>query len=348
MAKKQPETAKQTKQSLLTKISLAVDVEVYELPKDDVIETIPTPSKWLNSQIGGGFCKGYITLLNGAQSSGKTTFVIQTIVHNQQLNPDFRVLFIDAEHAFNVQYAKSLGVNMEMVDVVRTLDMDDIYQMIYAACCDLDKFSKTDKLKNHYQNNYDMIVVDSIDAMVVEADLQNDSMINGRMGLKAASMSTGLKKSLTALSASKTSVVFINQFRETLSSYGSPVTTPGGNAKEYYAYNRIDLHGSTALKAGEKQIGNEVRVLVYKNKNGSPKDKTIWEMYYGRGFDFNSEVLEYADLTGQIIKRGAWFYLVEQEDDKPKETALANGKPAMLKLLSDNPELVQKIYEYEI
>jgi len=346
MARKQTTEIKpgESKASTLARIKNSLNIDIYELPKDDVIEAIPTPSRWLNDKIGGGFAKGYFTLLNGMQSSGKTTLVLQTIAYNQKINPDFRVLFIDAEHAFKVQYAIKLGVDMSKVDVARTLDMDDIYSTLYASCCDLDKFTLTDKTKNTYFQNYDLIVIDSIDAMMVEADLQNDSMISNRMGLKASGMSNGIKKALTAVNRTKTAVVMINQFRENIGGYGAPTTTPGGTAKEYYAFVRIDMVGTTAIKTGEEQIGNDVKVTVYKNKNGMPKGKTIWKMFYGDGFKFMSEVLTDALTKGAIIKAGSWYkFLDKDENGELTQVSLAQGEIAMLNLLEDNLELIEKI-----
>lgn len=322
------------KSSILDLIRSRVDCEANILPPTDIIEAVKTPSLQINRACKG-FCSGYMTFVNGMESSGKTTFVLQTIAHNQSTNPDFRALFIDAEHAFNWEYAIALGVDPDRTEVIRTERMEEVFEIIRHSCFDMDSYDKGTIIKNKVKKNYDLIVVDSTDALQVPEDINNEDILKNRMGLRAMAFGAGLRKILPWISQSKTAIVFINQFREKLDGYGDPKVVGGGNAQKYYAYVRLDLRAGAKHKEGDTFVGNEVVFEVFKNKAGTPKGKFTIDLFYGSGFNFGAEVFDIAVQKGVVTKSGSWYSY--------EDTKLAQGRAAALEVLSDNPELLEEI-----
>lgn len=320
----------------LQKLQGALNKEFYVVPPDEVLEFIKTPCRFINSQTGG-FGKGFMTFINGMESSGKTTIVLQTIAYNQAIDPEFTALLIDAEHAYNPQYAASLGVDLTRLDVIRTTELSTGFDIIRHSCLDMgEKFDSKNILNNKYMKNYDLILIDSIDALQHDEDINNEDITKERMGLKARAVGSGIRKIITGVSITKTAVVFINQLRENIGDiFGPAFTAPGGNAQKFYAFVRIDMHAGKAIKDGNEVIGNMVNTTIVKNKAGKPKGKKALALHYGKGFSMVTEMLEEAVLTNVVEKKGAFYYY--------NDTKLGQGEMNVINILSDNPELCDEI-----
>ena len=283
------------------------------------VEVIPTGSIGLNAALGvGGYPRGRIIEIYGPESSGKTTLAIHAIAEAQKQGGI--AAFIDAEHAFDRFYAKQLGVNLNELLISQpdngeqALDIAD--QLIRSSAIDI-------------------IVIDSVAALTPKNEIQGE-MGDNKVGLQARLMSQALRKLTASISRTKTTCIFINQLREKIGVlFGNPETTTGGNALKFYASVRLDIRRITAIKDGDRQIGNQVRVKVAKNKLAPPFRKAEFEITFGEGINKEAEICDLATELGIIRKSGSWF---SYGDGK-----LAQGRESVKTLLKDNPELCDEI-----
>ncbi|HEY5282947.1 MAG TPA: recombinase RecA, partial [Polyangia bacterium] len=255
------------------------------------IAVIPTGSVGLDLALGvGGLPRGRVVEIFGPESSGKTTLTLHAIAQAQKAGGV--CAFIDAEHAFDVAYARKLGVRTEDLLVSQP---DHGEQALEIA----DKLVGTGAI--------DLIVVDSVAALVPKAEIEGE-MGDSHMGLQARLMSQALRKLTAATCRNNTCVVFINQLRQKIGVvYGNPETTTGGNALKFYASVRLDIRKTGVVKNGEQAVGNKTRVKVVKNKVAPPFRECEFEITYGTGISAVGEIVDLASEAGLIEKSGAYY-----------------------------------------
>jgi recombination protein RecA len=283
------------------------------------IEVIPTGSITLDMALGiGGLPRGRVIEIFGPESSGKTTLTLHAIA-NAQKNGGIAA-FIDAEHAFDAEYAKKLGVDIDSLLVSQPDTGEQALEI-------MDMLVRSGAL--------DLIVVDSVAALVPRAEIEGE-MGDSHMGLQARLMSQALRKITGALSQSKTTAIFINQLRDKIGVFfGSPETTTGGKALKFYASVRMDIRRIETLKDGQEAVGNRTRVKVVKNKMAPPFKQAEFDILYGVGISREGGLLDLGVDLGIVKKSGAWF---TYEGDQ-----LGQGKENSRQFLIDNPDLANEI-----
>jgi recombination protein RecA len=271
------------------------------------LEVIESGSVALDRALGiGGYPKGRIIEIFGPESSGKTTLTLHAIANVQKRGGI--AAFIDAEHAFDLRYAQSIGVDTSKL-LVSQPDFGE-------QALEIAEF-----LTKHH--SVDLIVIDSVAALVPRAEIDGD-MGDSHMGLHARLMSQALRK-LTAVSAKhNTTFVFINQLRQKIGvTFGNPETTTGGNALKFYSSVRLDVRRIGKVTAGEEVVGNRTRVKVVKNKCAQPFTEAEFDIRWGSGIDAASDLLDLATVAGVIEKNGAHFALNGENFGHGREKARA-------------------------
>jgi len=283
------------------------------------VPIIPTGSLALDLALGiGGIPRGRVVEIYGPESSGKTTLTLSVIKQVQKLGGV--AAFIDAEHAFDSNYAKMVGVNLE--DLL--ISQPDTGEQALEIAETLVR-----------SNAVDLIVIDSVAALTPRAEIEGE-MGDSHMGLQARLMSQALRKLTAAISKSKTCVIFINQIRMKIGvMFGNPETTTGGNALKFYASVRIDLRRVESIKKGEEIVGNRVRAKVVKNKVAPPFRDAIFEIYFNEGISKSGEILDLGVEAGIIQKSGTWLSFEAEK--------LGQGRDAARTFLNENPKILTKI-----
>jgi recombination protein RecA len=283
------------------------------------MEVISTGSIGLDVALGiGGLPRGRVIEIYGPESSGKTTIATHVIAEAQKKGG--MCAFIDAEHAFDSNYAKKLGVD---VDNLLISQPDYGEQALEIA----DRLILSGAL--------DVVVIDSVAALVPKGELEGE-MGDSKMGLHARLMSQALRKLTATISKTNTICIFINQLREKIGvMFGNPETTTGGNALKFYASVRLDIRRMAQIKDGEEAIGNHVKVKVVKNKVAPPFRSAEFDIIFGEGISKMGEVVDMGVELGVVQKSGSWF---SYGADK-----LGQGRDAVRQLLHDNPELAAEI-----
>jgi recombination protein RecA len=279
------------------------------------VNVIPTGSVALDAALGvGGLPRGRVIEVYGPESSGKTTLALHVIANAQKLGG--LAAFIDAEHALDPEYAAKLGVNLDEL-LVSQPDFGEQALEI------------TETLIR--SGSIDVIVVDSVAALVPRAELEGD-MGEAQMGLQARLMSQALRKLAGVISKSNTCLVFINQIREKIGvMFGSPETTTGGRALKFYSSVRIDIRRISSIKQGENIIGNRTRAKVAKNKVAAPFRKAEFDILYGEGISLTGELLDLGVEYRLVQKSGSWYSC--------GETRIGQGREAARTFLKENPEM---------
>ena len=287
-----------------------------------LIEVIPTGALGLDLALGvGGLPRGRVVEIFGPESSGKTTLMLHVIANAQKTGG--LAAFIDAEHALDPGYAKKLGVNLDELLV----SQPDSGEEALTICETLAR-----------SNALDVIVVDSVAALVPKAELEGE-MGMATMGMQARLMSQALRKLTAILAKSKTTCVFTNQLREKVGvMFGNPETTPGGKALKFYASVRLDIRRKDALKdAAGNVFGNHVKVKVVKNKVAPPFAEAEFDIIFNHGINKEGSILDVGLVAGVVDKRGSWLQFEGE--------LIGQGKDAAQKALAEKPELAQKIVD---
>jgi len=283
------------------------------------VAVISSGSLALDIALGiGGVARGRIIEIFGPESSGKTTLALHIIAEGQKLGG--LAAFIDAEHALDIQYARKLGVVVE--DLL--ISQPDYGEQALEIAEVLVR-----------SNAIDVIVIDSVAALVPKAEIEGE-MGDPHVGLQARLMSQALRKLVSAISKSKTCVIFTNQIRMKIGvMYGSPETTTGGNALKFYATMRFDIRRVGPIKEGQEVVGNRTKVKVVKNKIAPPFKEVEFDIIYGRGISKEGEILDLGVESNLIEKSGTWYSYNGER--------LGQGRENAKSFLRDHPELISDI-----
>ena len=282
------------------------------------VETISTGALTLDLALGGGYPKGRVVEIYGPESSGKTTLCQHIVAESQKVGGV--CAFIDMEHALDPSYAAKVGVDIENMYISQP---DTGEQALEIA----DSLVRSGAI--------DVIVVDSVAALVPRAELEGD-MGDATMGNQARLMSQALRKLSGAIKQSNTAMVFTNQLRQKIGvMFGNPETTTGGQALKYYSSVRLDVRRLQAIKSGQQIVGNRVRVRVTKNKVAPPFRQTEFDIMYDQGISKAGDLLDLGVEHEVIDKRGAFYSF----DD----TRLGQGRENAKQYLSDNMDMAVEI-----
>jgi len=284
------------------------------------IEVIPTGALAMDLALGvGGIPRGRVVEIFGPEGSGKTTLMLHLIANAQKSGG--LAAFIDAEHALDPAYAKRLGVNLDDLLV----SQPDSGEEALTICETLAR-----------SNALDVIVIDSVAALVPKAELEGE-MGMATMGMQARLMSQALRKLTAILAKARTTCVFTNQLREKVGvMFGNPETTPGGKALKFYASVRIDIRRRETIKdSGGNAIGSHVRVKIVKNKVAPPFAEAEFDILFNHGINREGSILDVGIENGVVEKKGAWLQFGGE--------LIGQGKDAAAKALADQPDLAQKI-----
>ena len=283
------------------------------------VDVISTGSISLDSCLGvGGVPRGRIVEIYGPEASGKTSLTLHIIAEAQKAGGV--AAFIDAEHALDPEYARNLGVNLD--DLL--LSQPDTGEQTLEIAEVLIRSGAVD-----------VIVVDSVAALVPKAELDGD-MGDSHMGLQARLMSQAMRKLAGVINKSNACLIFINQIRMKIGvMFGNPETTTGGNALKFYSSVRVDIRRIAALKDGEQVIGNRTRAKVVKNKVAPPFRNCEFDIIYGRGISKTGDLLDLGVANEIITKSGTWFSY--------KENRIGQGRENSKRFLGENPDIATEI-----
>ena len=294
-------------------------MKMGDSPNENV-EAISSGSLSLDIALGvGGYPKGRVVEIYGPESSGKTTLTLHAIAECQKKGGI--AAFIDAEHAFDRFYAEKLGVDIENLIISQP---DHGEQALEIA----DNLIRSGAI--------DLVIIDSVAALTPKSEIEGE-MGDSKMGLHARLMSQALRKLTSSISKTNCTVIFINQLREKIGiMFGNPETTTGGNALKFYASIRLDIRRSTQIKNSDGVVmGNKTRVKIVKNKVAPPFKLAEFDIMYGEGISKIGEIIDLAVEAEIINKSGSWFSY--------DGTKLGQGRDAVKKLLTDNPDLTETL-----
>lgn len=287
---------------------------------DFKVDWVSTECFNLDKIIGQGLPRGRIIEVFGAESGGKST--LSLFLMSQVQRKGGRVALIDAENAFDGEYAKNIGVDISklLVSQPTTLEesMDIIKELVETG-------------------SFDIIVVDSVSALVPKSEVDGDDFMKDTMAIQARLMSRALRILSGPISKSKTIVIFINQIRDKVGVFfGAKTTTSGGRALKFFSSVRLEVSkGSKIIDKNEKQVGNEIIVTAVKNKVGFPWQKTTLDLYYAKGIDLHADALDFGESIGVIKKTGTTYSF--------GKTVLGVGREKAKNCLAESPELFEEV-----
>ncbi len=284
------------------------------------VDTYRTGSISLDLALGGGIPRGRVIEIYGPESSGKTTLTLHAIAEVQKTGGT--AAFIDAEHALDPTYAKRIGVDVESLLLSQPDNGEQALEIVETLV---------------RSNAVDLIVVDSVAALVPRAEIEGD-MGDSLPGLQARLMSQALRKLTGVINKSKATVIFINQIRMKIGvMFGNPETTTGGNALKFYASVRMDIRRISQIKQADAVIGNRTRVKVVKNKIAPPFREAEFDIMYNEGISRSGDILDLAVTNNIVEKSGAWFAYGGQK--------IGQGREAAKTHLKQNPDIMEEVAE---
>ena len=283
------------------------------------IACIPTGSMSLDAALGvGGLPRGRIVEIYGPESSGKTTLALHAVAEAQKMGGE--AAFIDVEHALDPVYAKALGVDVDSLLVSQPDTGEQALEIAEALI---------------RSGALDIVVIDSVAALVPRAEIEGE-MGDAHVGLQARLMSQAMRKLAGVVGKTNCIAIFINQLRLKVGVvYGNPEVTAGGNALKYYASVRLDVRRTETLKNGSEAIGSHTRVRVIKNKVAPPFKEAEFDLMYGKGISFESELIDLGTKLDIVVKSGSWFSYNEER--------IGQGKEKAKEFLAANPDIAKEI-----
>jgi recombination protein RecA len=284
----------------------------------EAIEAVPTGSLGLDMAIGiGGLPRGRIVEIFGPESSGKTTLALHIIANGQKMG--LKCMMVDAEHAFDPEYAKNLGVDLDKL-LISQPDYGE--QALEVAD------------RHILDGDIGIMVIDSVAALVPKAELEGE-MGDSKMGLHARLMSQACRKMTAAVSKTNTLCIFINQIRQTIGNMYQHEFTPGGNALKFFSSVRIDIRCMAVIKDGEEALGRRSKAKVIKNKVAPPFKLAEFDIIYGEGISKAGELVDLGVEQGVIQKAGSWY---SHGNEK-----LGQGRDGVKALLASNEAFAKEI-----
>ena len=285
----------------------------------DTVDAISTGSLSLDLALGvGGIPRGRICEIYGPESGGKSTLALHCVAEAQRAGG--LALYVDAEHAMDTEYARSLGVDVDRLYISQPSNGEEALEI-------------TDAIVR--SGAVDIVVIDSVAALVPKAEIEGE-MGDSFVGIQARMMSQALRKLGGSLSKSKTAAIFINQLREKIGvMYGNPETTPGGRALKFWASVRLEVRKGDAIKVGAEQIGSRTKVKVVKNKVAPPFRTAEFDLIYGRGISKAGDVLDIGAARGIIGKSGTYFNY--------GDLRLGQGRDNARQFLEEHSDVFQEI-----
>ncbi len=282
------------------------------------VETIPTGALTLDLALGGGLPKGRVVEIYGPESSGKTTVALHAVAEIQKMGGT--AAFVDAEHALDPTYAAALGVDIGNLLVSQPdtgeAALEIVDQLVRSAAVDI-------------------VVIDSVAALVPRAEIEGE-MGDTHVGLQARLMSQALRKITGSIGKSGCTVVFLNQLRQKIGvTYGSPETTTGGQALKFYASVRLDIRRIQTLKKGNEEYGIRAKVKVAKNKVAPPFRIAEFDVIFGRGISTIGCLVDLAEETGVITRKGAWY---SYNGDN-----ISQGRDNAIKYVEEKPDFAKEV-----
>jgi len=329
VAEKKKEELKEVNKEKLKALQLTLDKIEKTYGKGTVMkmgdtpielpEVIPTGSLTLDIALGiGGLPKGRVVEIYGPESSGKTTLAIHAIANVQKAGGIAAI--VDAEHAFDMNYAKKLGVDITSLLISQPDNGEQALEIV-------DNLIRSGAI--------DIIVIDSVAALTPRSEIEGE-MGDSVMGLQARLMSQALRKLTGTINKTGCCCIFINQLREKIGvMFGNPETTTGGNALKFYSSIRLDIRRIGQLKEAEVVVGNRTRVKVVKNKLAPPFGTAEFDIMYGEGISKVGEIIDVGVEKNIVKKSGSWFSY--------GDTKLGQGRDAVKQIFNDNPELAEEI-----
>jgi len=287
--------------------------------QSEPVAAISTGSLSLDLALGiGGVPRSRITEIYGSESSGKTTLTLQIIAEAQKRGG--LALFVDAEHALDIEYARTLGVDVDRLYVSQPTTGEEALEI-------MDSMIKSGAM--------DVVVLDSVAALVPKAEIEGD-MGDTHVGIQARMMSQAMRKLGGNVNRANTAVIFINQIREKIGvMFGNPETTPGGRALKFWASCRLEVRRGEYLKNGTEAVGARTKVKVVKNKVASPFRQAEFDIIFGKGISRSGDVLDLA-VERSIVNRSGTYY-------NYGETRLGQGRDNAKNFLEENPQILEEI-----
>lgn len=283
------------------------------------VSAISTGSLTLDHALGvGGIPRGRITEIYGSESSGKTTLALHVVAEAQKQGG--LALFVDAEHALDIEYAKALGVDVDRLYVSQPNNGEEALEI-------MDAMMRSGAM--------DIVVLDSVAALVPKSEIEGD-MGDTQVGLQARMMSQAMRKLGGSMNKTRTAAIFINQIREKIGvMFGNPETTPGGRALKFWASVRLEVRRAEQLKVGTESIGARTKVKVVKNKVAPPFRNAEFDIIFGQGISRAGDLLDLGVEHGVIGKAGTFYNY--------NDMRLGQGRDNSRNFLIENSAVMEEI-----